>query len=67
VRVFNDRGEMKITAKLNFSLRRGCVSFYNGWWLSEGGTPNLLTKGRETDMGHGAAFHDVLVEIETAK
>jgi len=67
VRVFNDRGEMRVPVKLNFSIRKGCASFYNGWWLSEGGTPNLFSKGRETDMGHGAAFHDTLVEIERVK
>jgi anaerobic selenocysteine-containing dehydrogenase len=67
VRVFNARGEMKVMAKVSFSIRKGCASYYNGMWLSEGGTPNLFTKGRETDMGHGAAFHDTLVEIEKAK
>jgi anaerobic selenocysteine-containing dehydrogenase len=67
VRVFNARGEMSVAAKLSFSIRKGCASYYNGWWLSEGGTPNLFSKGRETDMGHGAAFHDTLVEIEKVK
>ena len=67
VRVFNDRGEMKVRARLDFSMRSGCVAYFNGWWLSEGGTPNLLSKGRETDMGHGSAFHDTLVEVEKAK
>jgi len=37
----------------------------NGWWLSEGGAVNLLSMGRETDMGHGAAFHDNAVDYET--
>ena len=67
VRVFNARGEMKVSVKLNFSIRKGCVSYYNGWWLSEGGSPNLFSRGRETDMGHGSAFHDTLVEIEKVK
>jgi anaerobic selenocysteine-containing dehydrogenase len=67
VRVFNGRGEMKVRVKLDFSLRKGCASYYNGMWLSEGGSPNLFSKGRETDMGHGSAFHDTLVEIEKAK
>ena len=58
---------MKVRARLDFSIRKGCAAYYNGWWLSEGGTPNLLSKGRETDMGHGAAFHDNLIEIEKAK
>jgi anaerobic selenocysteine-containing dehydrogenase len=67
VRVFNARGEMKVQAKLDFGIRKGCVSYYNGMWLSEGGSPNLFTKGRETDMGHGSAFHDTLVQIEKLK
>jgi anaerobic selenocysteine-containing dehydrogenase len=67
VKVFNARGTMNVTAKLSFSIRKGCASYYNGLWLSEGGTPNLFSKGRETDMGHGAAFHDTLVEIERVK
>jgi len=64
IRIFNDRGEVITKAKLNFSIKKGCVVYYNGWWLQEGGTPNLLSKGRETDMGYGTAFHDCLVEVE---
>jgi anaerobic selenocysteine-containing dehydrogenase len=67
VKVFNARGEMTMQVRLSFSIRKGCASYFNGWWLSEGGTPNLFSKGRETDMGHGAAFHDTLVEIEKVK
>ncbi|MEJ2483449.1 MAG: hypothetical protein P8049_10140 [Gemmatimonadota bacterium] len=36
----------------------------NGWWISEGGTVNFCSAGRETDIGYGAAFHDNLVELE---
>ena len=64
IRLYNDRGELITKAKLNFSIKKGCVVYYNGWWLQEGGTPNLLSKGRETDMGYGSAFHDCLVEVE---
>jgi hypothetical protein len=42
------------------------VCITNGWWLSQGGAVNLLSAGRETDMGHGAAFHDTLVDVEKA-
>jgi len=35
----------------------------NGWWSAEGGPVNLCSLGRETDMGHGAAFHENRVEI----
>jgi len=64
VRVFNDRGSLEVEARLDFGLRSGCVSMTNGWWVSEGGTVNFLSAGRETDMGHGAAFHDNLVQLE---
>jgi anaerobic selenocysteine-containing dehydrogenase len=63
-RVFNDRGELTVEAKLDSGIRRGCVSMTNGWWISQGGTVNFLSMGRETDMGHGAAFHDNLVQVE---
>jgi anaerobic selenocysteine-containing dehydrogenase len=66
VRVFNDRGQLILPARLDPSLRRGCVSVTNGWWITEGGTVNFLSMGRETDMGHGASFHECLVEIEKA-
>jgi len=66
VSVFNDRGRVEITARLDHSLRPGCIVIHNGWWLSEGGGINLLSAARETDMGHGAAFHDNAVEVERA-
>jgi anaerobic selenocysteine-containing dehydrogenase len=64
VRVFNDRGSLEIEARLDYGLRDGCVSVTNGWWIPEGGTVNFLSLGRETDMGHGAAFHDTVVQVE---
>ncbi len=64
VRVFNDRGSLELAAALDGSLRPGCVVAHNGWWLAEGGCVNLLSAARETDMGHGAAFHDNAVEVE---
>jgi len=66
VRVFNSRGAIRVRVRLDYSLKRGCVCVHNGWWLAEGGGVNCLSLGRETDMGHGAAFHDTLVEVEKA-
>jgi len=66
VSVFNDRGKVMINVRLDHSLRPGCVVIHNGWWLPEGGGINLLSAARETDMGHGAAFHDNAVEVERA-
>ena len=45
-------------------IRRGCVAVTNGWWGAQGGLVNLTSEGRETDMAHGAAFHDNLVQAE---
>jgi anaerobic selenocysteine-containing dehydrogenase len=64
--VFNDRGHVRLAALLDPGIKPGCVSVTNGWWISEGGTVNFCSYGRETDMGHGAAFHDNLVEIRPA-
>ena len=64
VRVFNDRGSLELEARIDFSMKKGCVSVTNGWWITEGGTVNFLSLGRETDMGFGAAYHDNLVEVK---
>ena len=67
VAVSNPRGRLVLPARWNGGLRRGCVSIFNGVWGQEGGPVNLLSPARETDLGHGAAFHDVLVEVEPAR
>ncbi len=64
VKVYNSQGELRIRSSFNYGIRRRCVSLPNGWWKSEGGGGNLLSAQRETDMGHGTAFHDNLVFIE---
>ncbi|MCL7959696.1 MAG: molybdopterin-dependent oxidoreductase, partial [marine benthic group bacterium] len=33
VRVFNRRGEFRLPASLDSSLKQGCVSVTNGWWI----------------------------------
>lgn len=64
VRIFNDRGELRLTLQLDYGLPAGCVVVTNGWWLADGGAVNMLSCARETDMGYGAAFHDNLVDVE---
>ena len=64
VRVFNARGALALTARIDLGLRQGCVVAFNGYGAEHGGSVNLLSLGRETDMGHGAAFHDNLVDVE---
>jgi len=67
ISVFNTRGELKIKAKIDASLRPGNIVIINGYWHEEGACPNILSKGRETDMGHGTAFHDNMVNYEKAR
>ena len=67
VKIFNDRGSLEVEARIDFSMKSGTVCMTNGWWITDGGTVNFLSLGRETDMGHGAAFHDNLVEVEKVK
>jgi anaerobic selenocysteine-containing dehydrogenase len=66
VRVRNDRGQLEVEARLERGIKPGCVSVTNGWWSTDGASVNLCSLGRETDMGHGAAFHDNLVEVDKA-
>ncbi len=67
VRVFNDRGSLVIPCTLDFGILAGCVCLTNGWWIGDGGAVNILSAGRETDMGHGAAFHENRVEVELSR
>jgi anaerobic selenocysteine-containing dehydrogenase len=67
VRVFNGRGSVELEVRFDHSLRPGCVAISNGWWLCEGGGINLLSCARETDMAHGAAFHENAVEVEAVR
>lgn len=66
VRVFNDRGEVRLTALVNGSVQPGVVAARLNWAkLSEGGRNiNVLTSDRLTDMGGSPAFYSVLVEVE---
>lgn len=64
VKIFNGRGAFLIKAEVSYQVRIGCVVIPNGWWRDQGGAVNVLSKGRETDIGHGSAFHDNKVQVE---
>ncbi len=66
VRIHNGRGEITVVARIDAGIRQGCVAVTNGWWGEQGGLVNKLSLGCETDMAHGAAFHDNLVEVTRA-
>jgi anaerobic selenocysteine-containing dehydrogenase len=66
VRIFNDRGEFLAKARLSDSARPGVVVGLSIWWakMCPGGrNANAVTSQELTDMGGGATFYDVLVEV----
>jgi len=66
VRVFNDRGSVRLTALVTDATRPGVVVIEGIWWhrFHPGGQGvNVLTSDRVTDMGNGPAFHSNLVEV----
>jgi len=64
VRVYNKRGQVVVKAKFDYAIKPQCLAIHNGWWQTQGGNVNFLSKGRETEMGHGTAFHDNAVAVE---
>lgn len=66
VRVFNDRGELTLTARVTGDTRPDVVVAEGLHWpsLSPNGGTNQLTSQRLTDMGRTCAFHCNRVEVE---
>jgi anaerobic selenocysteine-containing dehydrogenase len=66
VRVFNDLGEIRLTAAIDNSVRQGVVSIAKGFWrrhFDNGCTANALIPYGEADLGRNACFNDAQVEI----
>ncbi|HSL56333.1 MAG TPA: molybdopterin oxidoreductase family protein [Acidimicrobiales bacterium] len=69
VRVWNDRGELCLPARLSDRLRPGLVSVPFGWWDAHHGgqgSANVLTSDTLTDWGGGVAYGDTRVQVERA-
>jgi len=65
VRVFNDRGEATVPARVDDSVRPGVVALPQGRWISRDGfSTNVFTHDDVTDMGYGAIYFDCLVEVQ---
>ena len=66
VRVWNDRGQIQLTAHITESIPAGTVASKLDWQkLSHGGVNvNELTSQRLTDIGGGATFYSTLVEVK---
>jgi anaerobic selenocysteine-containing dehydrogenase len=66
VRVFNDRGAFLAKAHVSDAARQGLVVGLSIWWakMCPGGrNANAVTSQELTDLGGGATFYDVLVEV----
>lgn len=66
VRVFNDRGEFQVTARLSDRVKAGVAVALSIWWnkLSpDHRNVNQTSSQKLTDIGEGATFYDNLVEI----
>ncbi len=69
VRTFNDRGDFVSTARVSDAAREGVVVGLSIWWpkmCPEGRNANAVTGQGLTDMGGGATFYDVLVDVQPA-
>ncbi len=66
VRVFNDRGEIRLTALVDGAVQPGVVATRLNWskLMPDGIGINALTSERLTDMGGGPTFYSCLVEVE---
>ncbi|MGB8259488.1 MAG: molybdopterin-dependent oxidoreductase [Terracidiphilus sp.] len=68
VRVWNDRGTLRLTALVNPSLPEGVVAARLDWARlhPDGVNVNALTSERLTDVGRAPTFYSTLVEVENA-
>lgn len=71
VRVFNDRGQVKVKAALSEEIRQGVVNLDQGWWPEqyiEGNinelTHEMINPAQAAIFEPNAAYCDVLVEVE---
>jgi len=67
VRVFNDRGSVRLQAKVGDWSKSGVAISPSIWWsrfMPDGIGINALTSEQESDLGRGASFHTNLVQIE---
>jgi anaerobic selenocysteine-containing dehydrogenase len=69
VRIFNDRGSLRLTALVNGSVPTGVVAGRLDWAKlhPDGNNVNALTSERLTDLGRGATFYSTLVEVEKSR
>ncbi len=69
VKVYNHRGEIFLTARVDGAVQPGVVSARLNWAKLSPGFRNInvLTSEKLSDLGNSATFYSVLVEVESAK
>ena len=70
MRVFNDRGSLRLRASVSDRARRGCVVALSIWWkklAADGRNANEVTSPALTDIGRAPTFYDCLVEVEQTR
>lgn len=67
VEVYNEEGKAKVKIQFDMGLRLKNVVLTNGHWGQNGAQPNFFTKGIETDMGYGTAFHNTWVDLKKSE
>ena len=68
VRVFNDRGHVKLRCRVDEGMREGCVLISEGHWIDQfmEGDPYGLTHDQFSPTTENYAHYDVLVELTDA-
>lgn len=69
VKVYNERGEIFLRARVDGAVQPGVVSARLNWAKLTPGFRNInvLTSEKLSDLGNSATFYSVLVEVELAK
>jgi anaerobic selenocysteine-containing dehydrogenase len=70
VRVFNELGEVRCTARISKALKPGVVFLPKGLWshnTQSGTTATALAPDTLADLGGGACFNDARVEVTPAR
>jgi anaerobic selenocysteine-containing dehydrogenase len=68
VKVYNDRGEIFLKARVDGAVQPGVVSARLNWAKLTPGFRNInvLTSEKLSDLGNSATFYSVLVEVESS-
>jgi len=69
VKVYNDRGEIFLKARVDGAVQPGVVSARLNWAKLGPGFQNInvLTSEKLSDLGNSATFYSVLVEVESVQ